>query len=336
MALVHLTALIDPKEKLLIGEERLRKILDQTQIRTGSSGIPVSDEQSDELEVALSDGEIVDLSGSGDWTPTELRVVSDDYFAMLKEKLTGEDYSKMRYRTTLQQSVNRPNDAIERKYQNISAILQHLGFHWFDDYKPRSNYQAALVAAVEANLDRDTRVLERTEPRTGGVSPPIDLNGLFVDPPTSAPEQAKPSIERVVRKFDPAMRDARNRELGDDGELFVIEVEKLKLADHTELVRNVRWASKEDGDGLGYDIESFDEAGNEIFIEVKTTRGPINTPFFLTENERRVASEKSTVYRLYRVFNFSTEPRVFIVEGPFDEALLLDPIAYKATVANTG
>ena len=96
------------------------------------------------------------------------------------------------------------------------------------------------------------------------------------------------------------------------------------------MATKVAWVSKHVGDGLGYDIESFEEGGQRIFIEVKTTKGPIDTPFFLTENERRVASEKAEAYRLYRLFNFVTDPRAFVVPGPLDDNLSLAPISYRA------
>ncbi len=81
--------------------------------------------------------------------------------------------------------------------------------------------------------------------------------------------------------------------LGEDGEQFVLELERSRLeaAGQPELAEKVAWVSKEVGDGLGYDIESFEEDGHQIFIEVKTTKGPIDTPFYLTENERRVAAD---------------------------------------------
>jgi hypothetical protein len=47
------------------------------------------------------------------------------------------------------------------------------------------------------------------------------------------------------------------------------------------LARKVRWVAAEDGDGAGYDVLSFDQAGRERLLEVKTTNGSARTPFFL-------------------------------------------------------
>jgi hypothetical protein len=73
---------------------------------------------------------------------------------------------------------------------------------------------------------------------------------------------------------------------------------------------------KEFGDGLGYDIVSFDENGAELLLEVKTTNAGILMPFFITANELAVAERIGDAYRLYRVFDFSTSPRAFAT--PFD------------------
>ena len=82
-----------------------------------------------------------------------------------------------------------------------------------------------------------------------------------------------------MRKYDPAVRDAANRALGEEGEDFVRRIESERLAGlgRADLAAEVRWVSQIVGDGLGYDIESFDADGSRIFIVVKSTRGPIGT-----------------------------------------------------------
>jgi hypothetical protein len=48
--------------------------------------------------------------------------------------------------------VNRSEGLIERKLQNVSALLDVLGVQWINGYKPLPHYQDALVAAVERAL----------------------------------------------------------------------------------------------------------------------------------------------------------------------------------------
>jgi hypothetical protein len=99
------------------------------------------------------------------------------------------------------------------------------------------------------------------------------------------------------------------------------------------LAAKVTWVAERFGDGLGYDIESFSDKGHPVFIEVKTTKGPITTPFFISENERRVAAEKGVAFRIYRLFGFGSNPKVYTLSGPLETVLALEPIAYRASVS---
>ena len=140
-------------------------------------------------------------------------------------------------------------------------------------------------------------------------------------------------MERLVRKFDPAARDARNRALGFAGEELVVNAERRKLQalDRPDLAMKVRWISQEDGDGAGYDIHSFDRAGQDRLIEVKTTIGSRTTPFYLTRNEHKLSAERPEAFRLYRLFEFSKAPRLFKLQPPLEQAVQLSPEVYRAS-----
>ena len=88
---------------------------------------------------------------------------------------------------------------------------------------------------------------------------------------TKHPQSRPDFIQRLIRKFDPVERDFRNRQLGAAGEEMIYEREKSTLiaAGRLDLARKVRWTSREDGDGAGFDIRSFDASGREKFIEVR-------------------------------------------------------------------
>src|SRR5262249_19513066 len=141
----------------------------------------------------------------------------------------------------------------------------------------------------------------------------IDVHSVFVAPPQIKPKTNGRELIHLANKFDAAARDAANRTLGQAGEEFVlrVEVDRLVFAGRRDLARQVTWVSSEIGDGLGYDIESFSDDGSTIFIEVKTTKGPISTPFYISENERRIAAEKKAAFRLYRVFSFNKNPQIY-------------------------
>ena len=73
---------------------------------------------------------------------------------MLTDELAGRPYSKTEHRLELRKAVNRSHGLVERKHQNISAIMQELGLPWINGYKPLGNFQRALLDAVDEALSR--------------------------------------------------------------------------------------------------------------------------------------------------------------------------------------
>ena len=140
------------------------------------------------------------------------------------------------------------------------------------------------------------------------------------------------TVERIAKKYNFAERDARNRRLGALGEQLVCEREKAKLlrAGKDKLAEKVRWVSQLDGDGVGYDIRSFDPSGEERLIEVKTTDGPATTDFFISRTEREVSLERADVWRLHRVHLFSSTPRIFILPPPLESSVTLSAESWRA------
>ncbi|MCK1733036.1 DUF3883 domain-containing protein [Bradyrhizobium sp. 138] len=266
------------------------------------------------------------------WTESELSAVVDSYFRMLASEIAGAAYSKAQNRRQLMTIVRRSEGSIERKLQNISAVLDMLGAQWINGYKPLAHYQDALVAAVERNVGRASDFLYPANADTQ----PLALNddAIFVPPPSFAnsDKMLTPAVRRLVGKFDPAERDAKNRELGKAGEKFVVEFERdrLRRAGRDDLATNVRWVSDLDGDGYGYDVRSFEPDGEERLLEIKTTCGHERTAFWLTRREVDVAAERSDVYRIRRVFHFRNGAQMFEIPPPLEDALLMAPTAYSA------
>ncbi|MCK1339369.1 hypothetical protein IVB38_26015 [Bradyrhizobium sp. 38] len=61
------------------------------------------------------------------WTESEISAVVDSYFQMLTSERAGVAYSKAQNRRQLMTTVHRSEGLIERKLQNISAVLDMLG-----------------------------------------------------------------------------------------------------------------------------------------------------------------------------------------------------------------
>jgi hypothetical protein len=276
---------------------------------------------------------MADVAGT-DWSSAELDAIVADYFSMLRTEQAGQHYNKTAHRRALMADVHRSGGSIEFKHQNISAVLTQLGLPRIDGYKPAWNFQGAIADAIWRFLKTEPDPVPFSLSASGGFS---EAPTLFVEAPPSPPPMnatAKRAYERVARKFDPALRDQLNRALGHAGEQHIFEFEQRRLFDvgRRDLAKKVRWVSQADGDGLGYDIRSYEEDGSERWIEVKTTRGGNATPFYLTRNENEVAKERPDAFRLYRLYDFAKTPRLFTLQPPLEQLLTLEPLTFRASL----
>lgn len=271
------------------------------------------------------------------WTDEENDMIVADYFAMLSKDISGRAYNKAGHRRRLLPLLTaRSEGSIEFKHQNISAVLKGLGEDFIPGYKPAFNFQAALVNAVVRWLARNPSWLSRLPNHEfpPGVQ---EASSIWVGPPPTLsnrePPQELEQMLHVARKFDVAGRDERNRALGYAGEECVLMHERTSLKDagRDDLASKVRWISQEDGDGAGYDIASFEPDGRNRLIEVKTTNGWERTPFHITRNELAVADEKREEWCLFRLWNFSREPKAFELYPPLDAHVSLTATSFQAS-----
>ncbi len=266
-----------------------------------------------------------------DWTDEELDLIVTDYFAMLKFELRGEVYNKSIHRRSLMKATGRTEGSIERKHQNISAVLGELVLPIISGYKPLANFQKSILDAIERHLSKNPNDLRYELPVTGFAEAP----GLFVQPPPvllpPIPKQAE--LERLIRKFDPVERDFRNRALGKAGEEMILSFERsqLSLRGRADLAHRVKWVSEEIGDGAGYDIHSYNSDGSERLIEVKTTIGIETTPFYLTRNELSFSNERPSEFRICRLYDFSKTPKMFELAPPLQNFVRLEPLTFSAS-----
>ena len=71
--------------------------------------------------------------------------------------------------------------------------------------------------------------------------------------------------------------------------------------------------------------------GRSRLIEVKTTNGWERTPFHITRNELAVAEERRSEWRLFRLWNFSREPKAFELHPPLDAHVSLTAMSFQAS-----
>lgn len=280
--------------------------------------------------------------GRRDWDQREIDATVDAYFRLLKAELAESPLKKSAENARVRQTVNRSKGAVEYKFQNVSAVLRDLHMYWVEGYKPARNYQGALKDAVVSRLESDPTIEEFMLER---VEAPVDYQFLAdfqwnLTTPPAIPLSPEPDskVRRAVKR-DYVALEAQRRDLGLAGEEAVVrwEIEQLERAGHHRLARNVRHVSVLEGDGLGYDILSFDPGGDEKFIEVKTTRQGVEWPFLVSRNEVLFSAEETDRFNLYRVFDFGKTSRteeqrhlgLYVLPGSLERSCSLRPEVYR-------
>jgi len=71
--------------------------------------------------------------------------------------------------------------------------------------------------------------------------------------------------------------------------------------------------------------------GSERLLEIKTTNGAAQTPFFISRNELEMSEQRPDDYCIYRVHTFAQTPRIFTISPPLDNVLFLQPDSYRAS-----
>jgi hypothetical protein len=274
---------------------------------------------------------------ANDWSQEEVRLIVDDYFNMLSSELSDKKYNKTEHRNILLTQLNdRSGGAIEFKHQNISAALINMGLPYIDGYKPLFNYQKELLEKEIANyISHHQSFLESkfktfADEISNVAIKNIRYENVLEEPPSpSLVKETEPLYKPV--KINYLKKEQNNRNLGEQGEAFVMEYEKRRLIQvgKEKFIDKIEWLSKDAGDGLGYDILSRNENGTDRFIEVKTTKLSKETPIFISRTEAMFATKASMHFYLYRVFDFNTQPKLFIKNGEYNNFCKLIPQNYK-------
>lgn len=176
----------------------------------------------------------------------------------------------------------------------------------------------------------------------------IDLKQISIFE-VDAPKMLNPvkNDGNLINSVTPEVAGKREKDkkiLGNKGEDIVMEIERRRLKrigreDLVALVTNV--ARKKDG--LGYDIISVDvdETGKEqeIFIEVKATRGDIRTPIPITAREVDVSEKMGDAYYIYRLFDITEKYETisyYRVQGAITDNFDLEVTNYRARYIGKG
>ena len=203
----------------------------------------------------------------------------------------------------------------------IGKNNEDLGVLQLEDYCE----SVVLECEIDENTGSDEIIVGNTEPEIKSAE-------------TISLEQPKSTGKKkfIARNSDYSERQEQNSKVGYRGEKFVVrhEVDRLVKAGRQDLADKVEWVSKTQGDGLGYDVLSFDaETGKPVFIEVKTTNGSCNSAFYITRNELE-RSRVSDNYYLYRLYDYDSETdsyQILIISGDLSP-LCVEPATYYVRI----
>jgi hypothetical protein len=276
------------------------------------------------------------------WSRVEVEAVVADYLVMLKDELQQRAYNKTEHRRLLSAMLeNRSDGSIERKHQNISAILIEIGHPWINGYKPLGNYQGLLAEVVVDRVTSDRQLAALVGQAVLAPATPPAVKGILdrlVDPPPPA-EYMYPPVKdeyRIPGKRRTQVNyfelEAENRSLGLAGEVFIVdfEIARLRNLGKGSLAERVEHIAVTQGDGAGFDVRSFEESGADKFIEVKTTAYGKQTPFFISRNEIAVSDYHGPRYHLFRLFTFRDDPRFYSLTGSVAQQCLLEAVQFSA------
>ena len=155
----------------------------------------------------------------------------------------------------------------------------------------------------------------------------------------SVGERKKKSRRFAARKVNFKSLAEEHTALGDAGESFALEYERdrlKRLGVSFDVNEEVIHFSHKFGDGAGYDILS--RSGEDFalrYIEVKTTKGDLSTPFYMSENEKAFMEIYEQNSFLYRVYNYDIATNIGEIEmipaAVLRKDYIFDPVTYKVT-----
>lgn len=265
-----------------------------------------------------------------DWTLDEVEAAVTGFFTHYARTDRHGRAAQLELVTALKVQIpTRSEKSIRDKLSNINAVLDELGLTPVDKIGKLSNSQILLQAIVRDWIDEHFERFDMPAPPTSSSRP------LEVEPPSATMVRAV-AAGRMGCRVDFAARDERNRALGLKGEEWACNIlrQELRDAGRADLAERVVWTSKDEGDGLGFDIRSFTPSGDPIVVEVKTTNGGIAAPFFLSPNELAASARYGAAYLLLRLFDFSGTPRFYRTWGDLSESCQLEAAGYRA-IPNT-
>lgn len=215
-------------------------------------------------------------------------------------ELMGYDYDLKKGRVGNIRDFARFCDEVRLSLEaDSSLITMYEDNLQMDEYKDESHHLLTqdFIYAVVNHLDEG----EQTQKKEIKI-----VNFKEIESKDIAIKEKSKSSFKAHKGIEYAKEEKAKKELGLSGEKWVIKYEKQRLTDSGKagLADKIKHVSKEKGDGLGYDILSFNVDGSKRYIEVKTTCGNKQQPFFVSSPELEKSLDESSHYYIYRVYDF--------------------------------
>ena len=157
-----------------------------------------------------------------------------------------------------------------------------------------------------------------------------------------------PKMERIEKGYNPKINKFNkasyhpqkpSKKVGDAGEKHVYKREYNYLKDigRQDLAEKIVKQYEDKSSYPGYDIQSFDEKGNKIFIEVKSTKSKKKDYFEISDNEINAAKYYKDQFYIYQVINALVDPKIDVrIKNPISyidqDRIFLDPWIYKMKI----
>lgn len=205
-------------------------------------------------------------------------------------------------------------------YRNLklSRYYTYLGLLDYVSHNPLSNKPVDFVWQI-LNWDPPNRIIDH-----------------FVLNATSCKDKKLDLDLKNTKRVDFDKLHAYNDEIGELGERIVLQFEKenLQKLGCPDLAEKVFLTRDKLGNTAPFDIQSYTPKGDIKYIEVKTTTGNKNIPFFLSMRELNFARNNSKAYYLYRVYNLIREAKEATIEiyQDIETTFILKTDSFKAYI----
>ena len=155
-----------------------------------------------------------------------------------------------------------------------------------------------------------------------------------------------PNLQKSDDAFDKKNSKSKNnkkysfavpsKKVGRAGEEYVFKFEynKLVKAGRQDLAQKIVKQYEILNDFPGYDIKSFNKNGDEIYIEVKSTKSEVKSYFEISRNEVEASEKLKDQYFIYHVVDVLKNPKIMkSIQNPSKKIekgeILIDPFMYQ-------